>query len=217
MENEFPGNSRRERTAPQERKDESKNIEAVVTEGVVVRKKPVGKRFLETFLGDSAQNVVRHVLMDVLLPAAKDMVADAVSQGVERLIFGEARSASRRTGVRPGSGGAWTSYNRFNSGGSGPLPGRRDEPRSISHQARVEQNFDEIVLRTRVEATTVIERLYDLVDRYGMVTVGDLLSLVGATPKYTDENWGWTDLRGAKVERISDGYLLDLPRPEVLK
>lgn len=216
MENEFPGNSRRENSAPEPKKDESKNIEAIVTGEVVRRKRPVGKRLIETFLGDSARNVVKHVLMEVLLPAAKDMVADAVSQGVERLIFGEARSTSRRTGARPGGPSGYVSYNRF-SGSNSSLPPRREENRNLSNRARSQHEFDEIVLATRVEAEAVIDRLFDLIDRYGMASLSDLYSLVGVTAKFTDEAWGWTDIRGARIVRIRDGYLLDLPKPEELK
>lgn len=221
MESEFPGNSRRQ-ALPEQTKDESKKVEPVVTGEVVRRKKSVGKRFLETFLGDSARNVARHVLMDVLLPAAKDTIADAVSEGVERLIFGETRSAGRRRGFRPGSTSSgqngYVSYNRMSSGGSGPLPARREEPRQMSRQARSDHDFDEILLASRVEAETVIERMFDLIERYGQVTVGELYSLVGITAEYTDEKWGWTDIRGAKIVRIGNhGYLLDLPKTEPIR
>lgn len=69
---------------------------------------------------------------------------------------------------------------------------------------------------TRVEAEEVIDRMFDLVSQYEMVTVADLYDLVGLANNYTDEKWGWTDIRGAGVSRIKGGYLLDLPRPEPL-
>lgn len=213
MENEFPGNSRRERTAPERKEEPEKKIEVVVTSEVVRRKRPIGKRFLETFLGGSAQDVVRYVLMDVMLPAAKDMFTDAVSQGVERLVYGETRSVSRRPGQRSVGTSTYTSYNRYSSG-SGPLPARREDPRVISDRARREHNFDEIVLASRVEAEEVYRKLQDLIDRYQMVSVADLYSLVGISASHTDEKWGWMDLSSAKIGRIRDGYLLDLPRTE---
>jgi len=64
-----------------------------------------------------------------------------------------------------------------------------------------------------VEAEEVIDRMFDLVSRYEVVTVADLYELVGVSGEYTDAKWGWTDLRGAAAMRIRDGYLLDLPRP----
>jgi hypothetical protein len=71
-------------------------------------------------------------------------------------------------------------------------------------------------LATRVEAEEVIDRLFDVVSRYETATVADLYEMVGVTGNYTDDKWGWTDLRGASVQRVRNGYLLDLPRPEPL-
>lgn len=193
---------------------EDKKIEKVVEGEVQRRKKPLGKRFTETFVGDDAKGVWGFVLMDVLVPAAKDMAADAVSQGIERMLFGEARSSSRRTGHRPQSGtsNGYVSYNRFSSG----APARREDHRTVSRRARGSHDFDEIILATRVEAEEVVDRLFELTDRYGSATVADLYELVGISGNYTDDKWGWVDLRGAGVSRVRNGYLLDLPKPEHL-
>lgn len=218
MDKEFPGNSRRvmkpSKPAEEEKTPvtaEEKKVDRVVDTPVVRRKKPLSKRFLETFFGGDTHGVLGYVMMDVLLPAAKDMVADAVSTGIEKMLFGETRSSSRRGGYRPSSGtSGYVSYNRMSS------PGRREEPRTISLRARDRHDFDEIVLATRVEAEEVIDRLFDLVSKYETATVADLYELIGTRVNYMDEKWGWTDLRGASVRRIRSGYLLDLPRPENL-
>ena len=210
MESEFPGNSHKRKTAKDE---ESKKIESVVVGEVTRRKKPLGKRFAETFTGGNAKGVWSYVLFDVLVPAAKDMFADAVSQGVERMIFGEGRSTSRRTGQRPGGPNSYVSYNRYAPSGAGSF--RHEEPRTrMSRRGRASHDFDEIILATRVEGEEVIERLFDLVSRYEAATVADLYELVGVSGNYTDDKWGWTDVRGSGVTRVRNGYLLDLPKPE---
>lgn len=208
---EFPGNASK---AEKEPDPDSKNVEKVVTGEVVRRKKPLGKRIKEIFVGGDARSVGNYVMFDVLVPAAKDTIADIVSQGIERMLFGEARSTSRRTGFRPSGGSpGYVSYNRF----SPSQPTRREEPRAqISRRARASHDFDEIILSTRIEAEEVIDRLFDLVARYETATVADLYELVGVTGNYTDDKWGWTDIRGAGVTRVRNGYLLDLPRPEPL-
>lgn len=214
---DFPANSQASRLPKQEpavsEKPAEKKIEAVVTGGVSRRKKPLGKRFAETFFGENLKNVFKWLAEEVLLPAAKDTVTDVVSQGVERLIYGDARSTSRRTGYRPGGSHGPVSYNRFSS--SQP-PFRREEPRQISYRSRASHDFEEIVLATRHEAEEVISRMFDIVAKYEQASVSDLYCLVDISPKFTDEKWGWTDLRGAGVTRIRNGYLLDLPRPEAL-
>lgn len=199
---ELPSNSRS--------KQPEKKVERVVSSEVIRRKKPLGKRLKDTLVDGDARSVWGFVALDVLVPAAKDMLADAVSQGVERMIFGEARSRSRR-GYRPGEGPI--AYNRYSSSR------HRDDPRErpqLSRRARANHDFEEIVLSTRAEASEVIDRLFDLIAKYEMATVADLYEMVGIQGSYTDDKWGWDDIRGAGVQRVRDGYLLDLPRPEPL-
>lgn len=195
-------------------KTNKKKVERVVVGDVKRRKKPLGKRVVEVFIGGNANNVWSYVAFDVLIPAAKEMVSEAVSQGIERMLFGD--SSSRRGGRSRGASPGYVSYNRFSN--STP-PWKRDEPRpqpSMSKRGRATHNFDEIILATRVEAEEVIDRLFDLISRYETATVSDLYEMVGVSGDFTDEKWGWTDLRGADVTRIRGGYLLDLPRPEPL-
>lgn len=196
-------------------KVDEKVVEKVVEGDVVRRKKPLGKRFSETFFTGDARGVFSYVVGDVLLPAAKDTIADAFSTMIERMLFGETRSASRRTGARPSGGSGYVSYNRF-APQQGPAARREDPRLEISRKARSTHNFDEIILATRAEAETVIDRLFDIVTRYEAATVADLYELVGVTPKFTDDKWGWTDIRGAGVTRVRSGYLLELPPTEAL-
>lgn len=197
-----------------------KKINSVVSGEVIRRKKPIGRRLVETFVGGDARGVWGYVLFDVLIPAAKDTIADAFSQGVERLLFGDARSASRRTGYRPGGTNGYVNYSRYSQSTNyvpGGVNSHRDrDERLISRRARSTHDFDEIVLATRNEATTVIDRMFDLLNKYEQVSVADLYDLVNVSGDYTDNKWGWTDLRGAAVVRVRNGYLLDLPKPEPL-
>ena len=192
-----------------------KKIERVTTGEVIRRKTPLGKRFAETFGGGDAQGVASYVLQDVLLPAAKDMVADAVSQGIEKMLFGEARGGGRsRINNQRKSASTYTSYNKF-----AVKPGHRTDPREsreMSRRSRATHDFNDIILDSRVEVQSVIDHLFMLIDEYDVATVADLYELVGVTGSFTDEKWGWTDVRGASISKVRDGYLLDLPRPEVI-
>lgn len=78
-------------------------------------------------------------------------------------------------------------------------------------------DLDEIVFMTRVEAEEVLTQMFDILDRFEAVKVADLWELVGQSSNYTDNRYGWTDLQGTNVMRTRGGYLIDLPRPELLK
>lgn len=209
MEREFPGNAHGARRQPAE--EEPKKVERVVQSGVRRRKKSLGKRMSETFVGGDARGAGSYVFFDVLLPAFKDMVADAVTMGVEKMVFGEARPGGRR-GIRPGPT-SYTPYNRYGA----PTPGARPDPRTpLSRRARATHNFDEIILETRHEAQEVLDRLFDQINQYESVTVATLYDMLNVDSSFTDQKYGWVDIRDAEVRRIRDGYLLDLPRPEPL-
>jgi hypothetical protein len=212
---DLPGNRQTERSPePETPKNEDKQAkpEKVVSGKVLRRKQSLGTRFVKTFFS-SENSVWNYLLNDVLIPAAKDTVADFVSQGIERAVYGEARSSSRRTGTRPGGSGGFVSYNRF---GPNARPAHREEPRTMSRRARASHDFEEIVLSTRSDATQVIDGMFELVSKYDQVTVSDLYNLIGVDGTFADEKWGWRDIRGASVVRVTNGYLLDLPKPEHL-
>lgn len=204
---EFPDNRKIQKNDKTEKK-----IEKVTTNDVIRRKQPLGNRIKESFTGEDSKSVLDYILMDVLLPAAKDTIVDAVTQGTERLVLGTSRSVSRRAAHTPPSGSTgYIGYNRFKTTTS---TAPRDELRpTLSRQARSTHNFDEIILATRAEAEEVLTRMYDVLSRYDSVTVSDLYDLVGITGEYTDHNWGWTSLADSSVSRARNGYLLNLPKP----
>jgi hypothetical protein len=213
MVDSFPSNSHTAKPMQEEPSAAKPKLEKVVTGEVQQRKQSLGKRMTETFLGGDARSVANYVLFDVLVPAAKDMFSDAVSQGFDRMLWGEGARGSRR-GARSISEprGGHVSYNRMAQNT------RREDPRTpMSRQARTNHDFDEILLATRIEADTVLERMFDLINQYQVVSVHDLYELVGQTPSFTDAQWGWDELLGARVVRDGGGYLLDLPKPKPIK
>jgi hypothetical protein len=216
MASEFPSNAhglnQPASSAPKPDKGE-KVVRQVVKSKVVRRKKSRMTRFKETFItGDENVGVFEYVFGDVIIPAMKDLIADAVTSGVERRLFGEA--GGRRGGYRSARGGgnaAFTAYNRM----SGP-PSRREDPRAISRRAHANFDFEQIIIPSRVEAEEVLGQMIEIISNYEVASVRDLYGCVGEEASFTDGKWGWFDLRGAKAVRVDGGYLLDLPRPEPL-
>ncbi len=209
MEPEFPPNSEASKRVEEERK----HLEQITKGEARRRKKPLRKKFSEVFIAGSAKTAIGYALWEVLLPAAKDTVVEVITQGVERLFFGD----SRRRGSTPPQAGP-TGYINYNRYSTGPIGAHRlaSSQRVLSRQSRSRHDFDEILLESRTDAEEVIDRLFELVSRYESATVADLYELVGLASSHADHKWGWTDLRGAGVSRTRDGYLLDLPEPHPL-
>lgn len=204
---EFPSNSRTRKEAP-ERRESGKKITRVVEGEVIRRKKPLGRRIKDMFFGGDKRGVWGFITSDILIPAAQDMMIDAIREGAERIIAPDSRGTHRRGG---GRGRGPTPYHRYSNGRDD-----RDDRPSMSRRGRQLHDFDEIILPTRVEAEDAIRQMFDIVQEYDSVTVEDLYRIVGIEPSYVDKKWGWYDLRGSGVTRIKGGYLLDLDKPEPL-
>lgn len=182
-----------------------KRVERVTSSDARRRKKPLRKQFKETFVAGDTRGTFQYVLFDVLVPAAREMIVDAGESYLRRLILGDGRR--RGGGPSPMAGATgYVQYHRMAQAAQAPQP-------TMSRRARARHDFDEIVLTSREEAEEVIDRMFDLVSRYDQASVADLYELVGFDSAHTDYKWGWTDLRGAGVARVREGYLLDLPEP----
>lgn len=197
---EFPANSHKKR----EEREDHRKVEKVIKGRVVQKKKSLGKRFLETFIGDDVNSVTGYILHDVLIPAAKATLSDMVQGGIEMLLFGE-RKGNR---TRRDQGRSYVSYNNYSSQNN-----RREDRREYGQRSRARHNFDDIILSTRGEAEEVLSHLVDLTMDYGEASVADLYDLVGITEEFTDRKYGWTNLGSASVSRVREGYLLNLPKP----
>ena len=187
----------------------------VVTGPVVERKKTLGRKFREQFAGDDAQTVGQYVLIDVILPAVKNLIFDMVTEGVKRSLFG---------GTRPNSVGnstvmsGRTNYSSYSGGRQTSIvaPGS-PASREMTPQQRAMHDFSGVILATRGEAEEVIDVLANLIDEYGTATVNDFYTCIGQTSEFTAVKYGWKSLAQAQVRGVREGFLLELPRPIVLE
>jgi len=199
-----PSNSRKSKEEAADPKPEK--LAKIIKDGVEVteRKRPVGRRFLDAFSGDDSRTVGQYIVFDVVLPAVKSIVVDAVSGGIERLIYGD---QGRSNGMRRGFGTGPVSRTNYQQVSSNNQNRPTRDPRAV-------HDFREFVLDNRGAAEEVIDALNEIVANYGRATVSDFYELVGKTGSYTDDKWGWFNMVGAHTERVGNGYLIALPRTE---
>lgn len=208
---EFPGNSQKKARVP----NEPKVVERVTSADAVRRKRGLGRQFKDTFIGGDARTAVNYMILDVVIPAIQDTLIDAFQGGVERLIRGDNARPRRRTGMM----GSYENVGHVNYQGMGTRPSTRQtqQPRMLSRRSRARHSFEDLVIPSRQEAEEVIDRMFDILSRYGAVSVADLYELTGIQSSHTDMKYGWLELRGAKAMRLRQGgFLLDLPEPEPL-
>ena len=166
---------------------------------MATKKKSGLSKFAGEFISEDAKNIKSYVLGDVLIPAVKKALCDIVTDGINMLLYGDTKTGYRRSNADK------FSYSSISRDTRAVRDSRYPTTNSI-------YSYDDIVLATRGEAEDVLDRMCELLDVYKTVTVADLKDLVGITPIYTDNKYGWTNLSTAETVRIRDGYMLKLPR-----
>lgn len=206
----FPPNSKTGPAAPPPA-PEPKKVQRVTTGEAVRRKRRLGSKFKETFIGGDAKGAAHYVFLSVIVPSAKDLLAEAAQTGIERLIYGETK-ASRRTGA-PQNG--YAGIGRVNYQGMSNGPNTKAEQRTLPRTSRSRHDFSDIVIQSRADADEVLDQMFALLNHDGSIAVGDLYELCGIRPDHVDYKWGWTELAGAGVKQLrgGQGYLLVLPDP----
>lgn len=201
---DYPANSKRARQADPPEKEK---VESVVTGEVIRRKRSPFAKLTHGFLAEDSGSVVEYVLQEVLIPAARTMIYDIFTQGLERKLFGESRPKS------PAQRNSYTNYNtRSTSTVARTTPGGNVTP--LSRRQRATHDFTDIIVGNRGEAEDVIDRMRDLINEYQVCSVADFFELIGQTGEFTDDTWGWFDLRSASIRPVRGGYMFHLPRTQ---
>lgn len=200
---EFKSNSHKSKSVEVEVLPE-KRVTKPIVNGARIRKKSEARKLVDVFMPEDVEKVKSHIIFDVLIPSAKKAVYDMVTNGIEMILYGETGAVSHKS-----STSSKISYRQF-------YDDRTTRPSESTRMNSV-VDFEDIILEHRGEAESILERLDELVSMYGMASVADMYDLVGITAPYTANNYGWTDIRNAKVVRIRDGYVIKMPRVRPLK
>ena len=192
---DYKPNSRlaREQASP------DKKIEKVIAGTATTKKKSTSKKFADVFLAEDVSSAKSYILWDVLVPKVKNTIEEVLVSTVHAIFGGssEPRKTSSKVSYR-------SYYDERN---------RRPERTDNNYiRSKVGYEFDDVVLESRGEAEAVLHQMDEVVGTYGVVTVADLYDMVGITGRYTDNKYGWTDIRSAEPIRVRDGYLIKLPK-----
>lgn len=187
-------------------------------------KKSLLSRLITGLVGpDGASNIGGYVSEEIIKPAIKNIVVDAVTSGINMIMYGDRGIPNR--GARYGSSTTYrpnTNYGTsYNSRPAERSYGREpvNEPRranvgSISTRYGVE----EYIIDDRYDAAHVLTSLTECADRYGMVSVADYYDLIKAESKFTDNSYGWRHdtISSARIVPHRGGYIIKFPPVEVL-
>lgn len=182
--------------APEQRQ----KVEKIVTGTVKTRQKSGLHKAAESFFNEDISSVKSYALYEVFIPGAKKLISEVFHSTVDA-IFGTGRSSDRYRNEPK------VSYRKY----SDHYNDRRDDYPG-SRVVRSRFDFDDIVFTNRGDAEVVLDRLDDLIRAYKYARVSDLYDAAGHSCPYTYNDYGWTSLRTAEIVRVSDGWIIKLPK-----
>lgn len=200
---EYKSNSHKSKELSAEPMAEERKLESVVSGQTTTQKKSGLSKYTGSIIQESFSSLGNYLLEDWLIPSFKKTIDDLFSNGIHYLLYG--KSAEPKSGTLASK----ISYSGFYQKSYGSES--RDTPSSVL-------DYDNIIFSNRGDAEAVLSAMDDIIDRYGVASIGDLYELSNvAIPSYTVNKYGWMNIRSAEVIRCRDGYMLKMPRATVLK
>lgn len=192
---------------------EDHQVEQVVEAKMIEEKDSFIKKLRRSmFDGDDTKSVTDYVIFDVAVPAIKDLISEMASSAVDMILFGEVRGHARKKDT-PGDKPSYSAYYANPRRGGGQIQ-TRTIPENITPWGAGHGANERMIFANRTDAEDVLERMTDIMERYGVVTVADYLGLCGIRTNYTDNSYGWvsmSDIRRCTIRRVNDGFTIDTP------
>lgn len=190
-------------------KEERTPQKAVVNSATKIKKKSMWEKIKEEFVSDDGKSIGDYIVLDILVPAAKNTIQSVVNNGIDMILYGGSAPRSNRN--------SYTNY-PVNNASYRPYYERNNQNRNDYSGTRPGNVYDysQVEFSSRADAEEVLFRMRELfsVYNYPVVRVADYLEFSGLGSSFVDNNYGWTNLENVQVRRSRNGgYFLDLPRP----
>lgn len=200
---QYPSNSIKHRKKMLEKEQQEKRLKSVVKQPAVKRKKSEIRKFTDEFITESVSKVNNHIFKDILFPSIKEIIWKVLTDSVNMIFY---PNDPKRSSVPASRVSYRDCYG--NTGNASPIRDYSSNSRTASDLAP-----DECIFMDRGSAEIVLYRLQEELNIYGLVTVADFKQLSGIHEEYTDNNFGWTNLKTCKVLPTNGGYYIRLPKP----
>ena len=203
---EFPTNQSKNYAKPvqaQEKKSDRPKVEPVVKGGVHVKKRTAKTILKAIFVPQDVEKVRDYIIFDVVIPKCKTVVVDLGNSILSAIVYGDS-APSAPTPFGQGSGVQRVSYSSYSSGGQTNYRGMN----RVGAARNEQQNraiFEDVIFDSKVNAVRVLQRLNEAIEAYGVVSVNDAYDACDLSAPYTYNNYGWTSLNSAYVDRNRRG------------
>lgn len=173
------------------------------------------------FFGENGfKGVTEHLVRDILIQSIQTTVsdiatnsihtiADVTTGSIKRAIFGDSYINDDRRRI---SNDYWNGSRRYvdnrmsASRGRGYVDYSGQSERPLHHKSDNVSNIVRVIeFDSANDANEVLSYMIDSVEQYGLVTVADFYELSDVASKFTDHQFGWTNLDGVRVVPIRGG------------
>jgi len=210
MSNNYTNNSIKNREGTTKDAPAKKVVTKVVKGSAKKKKKSEISKIASNIISEEAKSIKEYAIYDVVIPVIKDTITQLIKGSIDMLFYGEVKSSTSRRSSSSLNASRVSYRDYYND----KRDDRRDDRRTAARYS-----YDDIMFDSKQDAEEVLDRMDEIVEQYGVVTVADLFDLAGITGNgYTDQNYGWTSTRSASVERTrSDEWFIKLQRPSSIK
>lgn len=198
---EFPDKSKPNQPAA------PKKVKPVIP-GATQVPRPATRRFMDYMFAESPKALAGKVGRDVIVPRLKAGFEETVRSFLSGMLWGNGGSPVNQmikgTTMRVGG----MNYSQ--------IPPSTTGLAIQANQSRTGGNYQDIVVPSQQQAEVVLANMFDLLNEYRVVTVANLYELANMSAAISDYNFGWTSLDGARISKVREGFLLELPRPVII-
>ena len=197
---EYKPNSHKSKLEAKQAEEKREKIAAVAKAKVVTKKK---NKLLSSFISDDAVCIKDYIVDEFLIPLVQKTICDIFEEIPKTIFYG-------KSGRRRSSNSDRVSYTKYSS--------RRDRDRDYRDRDRDSYRrtdiFDstDIIFDSRGEAEKVLAVMDEIMQEYEIVRVADLYDLAGVSCDFPANDYGWTNIRNARVVHVRDGWVIEMPR-----
>lgn len=202
---------------------ERPKLQSVVVSSPKKVKRSLLSRLVTGLVGpEGISGIGGYVAEEIIKPAIKNIVVDAVTSGINMVMYGD-RGVPNRPRNYGGDNRPRTNYSstyapRPSSDRSYTRDTTLHEPRSNVIARTSRYGVEEYVIEDRHDAAHVLTTLTECADRYGLVSVADYYDLIRVSSNFTDNSYGWRhdSIITARIVPTRGGYIIKFPPVEVL-
>lgn len=195
-----------------EKQERPERFEPLSDTPVKTKKHGIGSKFAEVFFATSPAAARDHVVTNIFLPTLKDLVLDMAYGYLSMFLYDRPAVGGRRG--RSGADVYSQAFSRSSNVSRERLAGSVGNGASKAISATGTRRMeDELIFDDMGEAQEYLDNFREILDRYGVLSIGDVMDMCGLSHTFTDDKYGWKNLSQANVRRLGHGqYTIYFPR-----